>query len=132
MFHSIKLTTKIAGSIAITLLVMSLVGFLVTQNRINTQAEDAFVDKLRKTDGMADRVIIYFSAHVEDYVPNREFKQVNQVPVVVAWNIARDYAESQGMEFSTPSLHPRKPRHAPDEFEREALNAFEADSNLKE
>ena len=132
MFNNLKLTPKIAGSIAITLLVTSSVGFFITQNRINKQAQDAFVDKLRKTDGMAGAVRTYFSANVDVYVPNHEFKQVKQVPVVVAWNIARDYAESQGMKFSTPSLHPRNPQHAPDDFEREALTSFESNSDLKE
>ena len=132
MFNNLKLTPKIAGSIAITLLVTSSVGFFITQNRINKQAQDAFVDKLRKTDGMAGAVRTYFSANVDVYVPNHEFKQVKQVPVVVAWNIARDYAESQGMKFSTPSLHPRNPQHAPDDFEREALASFESNSDLKE
>ncbi len=128
MFSNMKLTPKIAGSIAITLLITSSVGFFITRNRINQQAEDAFVDKLRKTDGMAGAVRTYFSSNVDVYVPNHEFKQVKQVPVVVAWNIARDYAESQGMKFTTPSLHPRNPQHAPDEFEREALTSFESDS----
>jgi methyl-accepting chemotaxis protein len=132
MFNNLKLTPKIAGSIAITLLVTSSVGFFITRNRINTQAEDAFVDKLRKPDGMAGAIRTYFSANVDVYVPNREFKQVKQVPVVVAWNISRDYAESQGMKFSTPSLHPRNPQHAPDDFEREALTSFESNSDLKE
>jgi methyl-accepting chemotaxis protein len=132
MFDNLKLTPKIAGSIAITLLITSGIGFFVTQNRINTQAQDAFIDKLRKTDGMAGAVRTYFSANVDVYVPNREFKQVKQVPVVVAWNVARDYAESQGMKFSTPSLHPRNPQHAPDDFEREALTRFESSPDLKE
>jgi methyl-accepting chemotaxis protein len=127
-----KLTAKITVSIVTTLAVASVVGFVITQNRINAQAESAFVDKLRKTDGMAGTIRTYFSANVDVYVPNHEFKQVKQVPVVVAWNIARNYAESQGMKFSTPSLHPRDPQHAPDGFEREALMAFEANSELKE
>jgi methyl-accepting chemotaxis protein len=132
MFNKMKLTPKIAGSIALTLLVTSSVGFFITQSRINQQAEEAFVDKLRKTDGMAGTVRTYFSANVDVYVPYHEFKQVKQVPVVVAWNIAREYAESQGMKFSTPSLHPRNPEHAPDDFEREALTKFESNSDLKE
>jgi len=132
MLSKWKLTSKIAGSIAITLALTSVVGFLITQNRINSQAENTFIDKLRKTDGMAGTIRTYFSANVDTYVPNHEFKQLKQVPVVVAWNIARSYAESQGMKFSTPSLHPRDPQHAPDTFEREALMAFEANSDLKE
>ena len=132
MFNNLKLTPKIAGSIAITLLATSSVGFFVTQNRINRQAEEAFIDKLRKTDGMASAVRTYFSANVDVYVPNHEFKQAKQVPVVVAWNIAREYAESQGMKFSTPSSHPRNPKNAPDDFEREVLAKFESNSDLKE
>ena len=132
MLSKWKLTSKIAGSIAITLALMSAVGFLITQNRINSQAENTFIDKLRKTDGMAGTIRTYFSANVDTYVSNHEFKQLKQVPVVVAWNIARSYAESQGMKFSTPSLHPRDPQHAPDTFEREALMAFEANGDLKE
>ena len=130
--HNLKLTPKIAGSIAVTLLITSSVAFFVTQSRINTQAQDAFVDKLRKTDGMASAVRVYFSANVDLYVHNKEFKQVKQVPVVVAWSIARDYAESQGMKFSTPSLHPRNPDHTPDDFERDALTRFENDGEMKE
>jgi methyl-accepting chemotaxis protein len=132
MLNDMKLTSRIAGGIAITLIASSTVSFLVTERRINQQAEDAFVDKLRKTDGMASQVRTYFSANVDVYVPDHKFKQIKQVPVVVSWNIAREYAESQGMKFSTPSLHPRNPVHAPDQFELEALTAFERDRDLKE
>lgn len=132
MLSEWKLTSKLVGFIATTLAITSVIGFFITRNRINAQAETAFVDKLRKTDGMAGTIRTYFSANVDVYVPNHEFKQVKQVPVVVAWNIARNYAESQGMKFSTPSLHPRNPQHAPDAFEREALTAFAGDSELNE
>jgi methyl-accepting chemotaxis protein len=132
MLNKWKLTAKITVTIVSTLAITSTVGFVITQKRINAQAESAFVDKLRKTDGMAGTIRTYFSANVDVYVPNHEFKQVKQVPVVVAWNIARNYAESQGMKFSTPSLRPRNPQHAPDMFEREALMAFEANTELKE
>ncbi len=90
------------------------------------------MDKLRKTDGMAGAVRTYFSANVEVDVPHHEFKEAKQVPVVGAWNIARAYAESQGMKFSTPSLHPRNPEHAPDDFERGALTQFESNPEQKE
>ncbi len=63
---------------------------------------------------------------------NHQFKDLKQVPVVVAWSVAKEYAESQNMQFSTPSLQPRNPRNAPDAFERTALLAFAADSSLKE
>ncbi len=94
MFKNLKLTPRVAGSIALTLLITSTVGFFITQKRINSQAEDAFVDKLRKTDGMADRVRTYFSANADSYLPNHQFKELKQVPVVVAWSVAREYAES--------------------------------------
>ncbi len=110
MLKNLKLTPRVAGSIALTLLITSTVGFFITQKRINSQAEYAFVDKLRKTDGMADRMRTYFSANVDNYVANRQFKDLKQVPVVVAWSIAREYAESQNMHFSTPSLQPRDPK----------------------
>ena len=91
MFENLKLTPKIAGSIAVTLLVTSVAGFFVTQNRINKQAEAAFVDKLRKTDGMADKALVFFSANIDLYVPNHQFKELKQVPVVVAWSVAREH-----------------------------------------
>jgi len=132
VLNRLKLTPKIVGAIAITFFLTSTAGYLVTQRRVNKQAEDAFVDKLRKTDGMADAVRIYFSGNVDTYVANRQFKDLKQVPVVVSWSIARQYAESQGMQFTTPSLTPRDPKNSPDAFERAALEAFQADPSLKE
>jgi methyl-accepting chemotaxis protein len=131
-FGDLKLTPKIAGSILVTLLLTSAGGFFITQRRINQQAEEAFVDKLRKTDGMASEVRTYFSQNVDTYVPHHEFKTLSQVPVVVSWTVARDYAESQGMKFTTPSLAPRNPKNTPDSFEAEALHAFSRDPTLKE
>jgi methyl-accepting chemotaxis protein len=128
----LKLTAKIAGLILVTLAVTSAAGFLVTQHRVNKQAEESFVDRLRKTDGMAAKVRTFFSAHVEDYVPNHNFKRISQVPVVVAWTVAREYAETQGMKFSTPSLSPRNSKNMADRFETEALRAFAQDPGLKE
>jgi hypothetical protein len=81
---------------------------------------------------MASKVRVFFSQNVETYVPNHEFKKKLQIPVVVAWTIARDYAESQGMKFSTPSLAPRNPHNRADPFESEALQAFAHDPALPE
>lgn len=128
----LKLTAKIGGLILLTLAITSAIGFFITQNRVNSQAEDAFVDKLRKTDGMAAKVRTYFSQNVEDFVPKHAFKRISQVPVVVAWTVAREYAETQGMKFSTPSSAPRNPKNMPDAFEMEALNAFAQDPSLHE
>jgi methyl-accepting chemotaxis protein len=128
----LKLTAKIAGLILATLAITSAAGFLITRRRVNTQAEDSFVDRLRKTDGMAAEVRSYFSQNINNYVPRHKFKRISQVPVVVAWTVAREYAESQGMKFSTPSLVPRNSRNTPDRFEAEALRAFAQNPALKE
>jgi len=77
MFKNLRLTPKIAGSIALTLLITSTVGFFITRTRINSQAEDTFVDKLRKTDGMVHHLRIYFSA-------NTDITQVNDIANTIA------------------------------------------------
>ena len=128
----LKLTPKIAGSILATLAITSGIGFLINQRRVNVQAEESFVDRLRKTDGMAAEVRTYFSQNIETYVPHHKFKRISQVPVVVAWTVAREYAETQGMKFSTPSLAPRNPKNTPNAFETEALHAFVKDPTLFE
>ncbi len=132
MFKSIRLTGKIVGSIVITLVVASGISFWVTQRRVNERAEEAFRDKVRQITGMATATRTWFSANIETLVPNKNFKHLNQVPVVVAWSVAQQYADQQGMSFKTPSLHPRDPKNQPDEFERRALEAFQTDPSLKE
>ena len=132
MFNKLQLTHKIGGLITITLAITVLGGFFITERRSNQQAEEAFVEKLRKTDGMASAVRTFFSANSEIYAPNKQFKDIKQVPVVVAWSVARQYAEQDGMQFTTPSLHPRNAHNAADEFETKALLAFESDPNVKE
>lgn len=124
--------SKIVGCILVALTITSAIGFFVTQHRINAEAEAAFVDQLRKTDGMASKVRAYFSENIEEYVPNHQFKRMSQVPVVVARTVARQYADSQGIKFSTPSLAPRDPSNRPDSFETAALEAFARDPGLAE
>jgi len=89
------------------------------------------VDRLRKTDGMAAEVRTYFSQNIENYVPHHKFKRISQVPVVVAWTVARDYAATQGM--NSP-LHRwfAKSQNTPNGFEAEALRAFVKDPTLVE
>jgi methyl-accepting chemotaxis protein len=132
MISKIKLTGKIVGSIVATLIVTSAVSFWITQRRVNQQAEEAFRDKVRQITGMAAATRTWFSANLDSMVPDRNFKTLNQVPVVVAWSVAQQYANSQDMEFHTPSLTPRDPKHQPDPFERRALEAFQKDPELKE
>ena len=132
MFKDMKLTGKIVGSIVVTLIVTSAVSFWITQRRVNQQAEEAFRDKVRQITGMAGATRVWFSANIDTMVPGHNFKTLNQVPVVVAWSVAQQYAASQDMEFHTPSLRPRDPRNQPDPFERRALEAFQKDPELKE
>ena len=128
----LKLNAKIAGLILVTLAVTSAIGFFITRNRVNAHAEESFVDRLRATDGLASQVRTYFSQNIDDYLPKHKFKNISQVPVVVASTVAREYAESQGMKFSTPSLVRRNSRNTPDAFEAEALRAFVQNPALKE
>jgi methyl-accepting chemotaxis protein len=132
MFGRVKLMGKIVGSIVVTLIVTSAISFWVTQRRVNQQAEEAFRDKVRQITGMAGATRSWFSANLDSLVPDHNFKTLNQVPVVVAWSVAQQYASSQDMEFHTPSLNPRNPKHQPDDFERRALEAFQKDPSLKE
>jgi hypothetical protein len=53
-------------------------------------------------------------------VPTPEFKDLNQVPVVEAWRVAKMYAKDNDMTFHTPALNPRKPNDQADDFERRA------------
>ena len=132
MLKKMTLHRKILGSIALTLLFTSAVSFWITQRRVNQQAEDAFRDKVRQITGMAGATRSWFSDNIETLVPGKNFKSLNQVPVVVAWSVARQYATAQNMEFHTPSLTPRNSKNQPDEFERRALHAFQEDSSLRE
>jgi methyl-accepting chemotaxis protein len=132
MFKKMKLNGKILGSIALTLLLTSAVSFWITQRRVNQQAEEAFRDKVRQITGMAGATRTWFSENIDTLVPGKNFKTLNQVPVVVAWSVARQYATAQHMEFHTPSLSPRDPKDQAEEFERRALEAFQKDASLTE
>ena len=132
MFKKIRLNGKMLGLTALTLVLTSAVSFWLTQRRVNQQAEEAFRDKVRQITGMAGATRTWFSDNIETMVPGKNFKSLNQVPVVVAWSVARQYATAQEMEFRTPALAPRNPKNQPDDFERRALEAFQKDSSLKE
>ena len=132
MFSKLKLNGKILGSIALTLFLTSAVSFWITQRRVNQQAEEAFRDKVRQITGMAGATRVWFSDNIDTLVPDKNFKSLNQVLVVVVWSVARQYAASLNMEFHTPSLTPRNPKNQADEFERRALEAFQKDATLAE
>jgi methyl-accepting chemotaxis protein len=127
-----NLTVKIVAAIVVTLVLTSAVSFWITQRRINQQAEEAFRDKVRQITGMASATRAWFSANIDLMVPDKNFKHLQQVPVVVAWSVAQQYAEGQKMTFHTPSLSPRDPKNQPDEFERRALENFQKDPSLTE
>jgi methyl-accepting chemotaxis protein len=132
MLKNMKLNAKILGAIGITLFATSAISFWITQRRVNQQAEEAFRDKVRQITGMATATRVWFSDNIDTLVPGKNFKSLNQVPVVVAWSVARQYATAQSMEFHTPSLSPRDPKNQADEFERRALEAFQKDPSLGE
>ncbi|WP_162601474.1 methyl-accepting chemotaxis protein [Occallatibacter savannae] len=132
MFRRMKLSGKVAGTVVAVLAVSSIISFWITQRRINRQAEEAFRDKIRQITGMTTATQRWYSSNLDTLVPGGKFKSLKQVPVVAAWSVAEAYAQRNGMKFSTPSLAPRNPLHRPDEFERRALLAFQADPNLQE
>ncbi|MGA2415511.1 MAG: methyl-accepting chemotaxis protein [Candidatus Sulfotelmatobacter sp.] len=127
-----SITVRIVAALLATLILTSAASFWITQHRVNRQAEEAFRDKVRQIVGMANATRSWFSENIDVMVPERNFKHVQQVPVVVAWNVARQYAEAQKMTFRTPSLTPRNPKNQPDDFERHALENFQKDPSLKE
>jgi len=132
MWNRVNLTRKVVFAFSSVLLVTSLLTFWITRERVNRQAEEAFRDKVRQIMGMATATREWYSANIDQLVPNREFKHLEQLPVVVAWKVAQKYAQSAGMEFKTPSPSPRDPGNAPDEFDRKALNQFREHPELKE
>ena len=130
MLANLKMSAKILGTITLVLSVTSGISFWIMQNRINRQAEEAFRDKLHQITGMAGATRNWFAGNVDIMVPNRAFKHLEQVPVIVAMRTAEQYASKQGMSFRTPSLHPRNPKNQATPFERRALEAFEKDPAL--
>jgi methyl-accepting chemotaxis protein len=127
-----RLTAKVVVAILGTLLVTSAVSFWITQNRVNQQAEEAFRDKVRQITGMASATRVWFSNNIQVMVPDKNFRHLEQVPVVVAWKVAQDYASAEKMTFHTPSLAPRDSKNVPDAFERRALENFQKDPSLAE
>jgi len=132
VFKNLNLTQKVITSVAVVLLTTSLPSFWITEAPVNRQADAAFLDKVRQIIGMAATTRIWFSQNIEKLVPNHDYKYIDQVPVVVSWKVAQQYAQQAGMEFRMPSLRPRNPKNAADAFEREALSKFQEDPSLKE
>ena len=132
MFKNLKLSAKLLGAIVLVLALTSGSSLWIMQNRINRQADEAFRDKLRQITGMATATRNWFAGNIDVMVPNRSFKHLEQVPVVVAMSTAAEYAGREGMSFRTPSLNPRNPKNQATEFERRALEAFQKNPSLEE
>jgi hypothetical protein len=98
MFSRLKLSTKILGSITLVLAVTSGISFWIMQSRINSQAEEAFRDKLHQITGMASATRVWFATNIDIMVPNRDFKHLEQVPVVVAMRAAEQYASASSTQ----------------------------------
>jgi methyl-accepting chemotaxis protein len=132
MFRNLRLSAKLLGAITLVLAITSGISFWILQSRINSQADEAFRDKLRQITGMTAATRTWFAANIDIMVPDHNFKHLEQVPVVVAMRTAEQYASKEGLTFRTPSLHPRNPKNQANEFERRALEAFEKDPSLQE
>jgi Protein of unknown function (DUF3365) len=125
MFSRLKLSGKIVGTIVVVLDVTSIVSFWIIQYRVNQQAERGFRDKVRRITGMAGATQHWFFENLRTLLPDGNFRDLTQVPVVAEWQVAETYADKNRMKFRTPSLSPGDSGNQPDEFERRALGAFE-------
>jgi len=118
MFNKMKLPAKLIGAIVLVLAVTSGISLWIMQSRINRQADEAFRDKLRQITGMASATRNWFAANVDVMVPNRDFKHLEQVPVVVAMRTAEQYASKEGMKLEhrpcTRAIRQIRPRSLKD------------------
>ena len=107
-----SLSSKIVSSILLVLIVTLGLNFWVTQNRVNSQAEQAFSDKLRTMTDVAlgSRISSGEGGH--------------------AWEIAQRYAKSQGYLFRTPARSPNNPKNTLNPFDQRAFAAFETQPSL--
>ncbi len=131
-----RLTSKFMLGVVAILAVTMLANLIMTSKRVNEHANEAFTDKLRQITGMALTVRDWASEHQDIYRSAKQSKDgkrsIMAVPVVQAWQITKEYANSMNIEFRTPSLAPRNPDNEAVGFEREALLAFQKDHALKE
>ncbi len=132
MFRNLRLSAKLLGAITLVLAITSGISFWILQSRINSQADEAFRDKLRQITGMTAATRTWFAGNIDIMGPDHNFKHLEQVPVVVAMRTAEQYASKEGLTFRTPSLHPRNPKNQANEFEKRALEAFEKDPSQQE
>ena len=106
-WNSCGLTTKIVGSIALILTVTSAFSFFIVLSRVNHQAEDAFMDKLRMMSEIASgsRISLSEGGH--------------------AWQVVQSGAKSEGYEFHTPAHSPNDPNDQPNAFDERAFSMLQ-------
>jgi Protein of unknown function (DUF3365) len=131
-----RLTAKFMLGVAAILALTMTANLIMTNKRVNGQANEAFTDKLRQITGMALTVRDWSAEHQEIYRAAEHTedgrRDISSVPVVQAWQITEKYANKMNIQFRTPSLNPRNPDNLAVGFEREALLAFQNDPSLKE
>ncbi|MGC2210723.1 MAG: methyl-accepting chemotaxis protein [Candidatus Korobacteraceae bacterium] len=132
MFSHFKLSGKIVGTIVVVLACTSVLSFWITQRRINQQAEEAFRDKVRQIVGMTSTMREWYCDNLKTLYGNGNITDLNQVPAVAAWSVAKRYAQDNKFTFRIPALNPRNPDNLPDDFEHRALQKFQQDFSLKE
>jgi methyl-accepting chemotaxis protein len=132
VFSHFKLSGKIVGTIVVVLACTSVLSFWITQRRINQQAEEAFRDKVRQIVGMTSTMREWYCDNLKTLYGNGNVTDLNQVPAVAAWSVAKRYAQDNKFTFRIPALNPRNPDNLPDDFERRALHKFQQDFSLKE
>jgi methyl-accepting chemotaxis protein len=131
-----RLRFKFMLGIAAILTVTLVANMMITNSRVNEQANEAFNDKLRQITGMALTVRDWSAEHQKIFRSAEQSpdgrRDIASVPVVQAWQITQEYANKMNIDFRTPSLEPRNPDNQAVGFEREALLAFQNDPAMKE
>jgi methyl-accepting chemotaxis protein len=129
-----NITRKFMVGLSAILVIMLAANFYWSNSRVNKQAESAFADKLRQITGMASATRGWVATHQEMFKRENQKgdREIATVPVVAAWQVAKEYTKGVNYEFKTPSLTPRNPKNSADSFEKEALMAFQANNRLTE
>jgi methyl-accepting chemotaxis protein len=107
-----SLSSKIVSSILLVLVVTLGLNFWVTQKRVNSQAEQAFSEKLRTMTDVAlgSRISSGEGGH--------------------AWEIVQRYSETQGYKFRTPARSPNNPQDVMNAFDERAFAALESQPSM--
>lgn len=98
-------------------------------------AIDTTVDKARVVCTTTESARIHAEGHWQNDVISRtqlrqwgedgEYdKMLSTVPIIAAWQVAMEQAESENYQICTPSLQPRNPENSANPIQREALLAL--------